>query len=648
MVPDHKAAQIDGVRSNGQESWEIRVIGKVSASAGASSDIRCGRRGPMRVVTLSLKAGPIALVLFLATPCWATEYVVYPDGSGDFPTIQAAIDAAASGDIIELADGVFAGNGNRDIVFRGRPIVVRSASGDPQLCTINCEGSEADPHWGMRLNAGETALTVLDGISIVNGYGVFGSAVYCASSSPTVRNCRFVANTVTLYGGAASCWTGAPAFLSCYFADNRAVERGGAVFCFNDGNAVLRDCVFEGNTARSGGAIACAEGGDAIVVRGTFVGNTAGWGGAVDCDRSAPRLSGCVFEGNTAAPGWGGAMHVILYSSPQLLGCVFRTNHAASSGGAASFGQHCAPKVLGCRFEGNVTDESGGALEFGNQTGAVVTRCIFVDNFAAGVGGAIASNAGVEATISGCVFARNHASFDGGAVSAVDQSDPVIEWCTLVANDSPDGSAVSASFGSHPVIRNSILGLGSGGAAAYCYGFDASVSLECADVFGNSGGDWVGCIDGQEGANGNFSADPLFCDAAADNFALSRSSPCLPGNHPYGADCGLIGAHGMGCDGVVGSPAGGVDLPIATFRALPNPFRGITEFRFAAPSSVADITVFDLAGRVVRSFDLSETDSNLRWDGTDTHGRPLAPGTYFARMRSGEERRVLRLILLLR
>jgi hypothetical protein len=82
--------------------------------------------------------------------------------------------------------------------------------------------------------------------------------------------------------------------------------------------------------------------------------------------------------------------------------------------------------------------------------------------------------------------------------------------------------------------------------------------ISCCDFFGNAGGDWIGCgIEGQHGINGNFSADPLFCgpmdgstpmivsDASA--LTLHADSPCLPGNHPDGEDCGLIGAYGQGC-----------------------------------------------------------------------------------------------------
>ena len=40
--------------------------------------------------------------LICAACAAATTYTVNPDGSGDFPTIQAGITAASDGDIIEL------------------------------------------------------------------------------------------------------------------------------------------------------------------------------------------------------------------------------------------------------------------------------------------------------------------------------------------------------------------------------------------------------------------------------------------------------------------------------------------------------------------------------------------------------------------
>jgi len=49
----------------------------------------------------------LALATLTLPSANAATYVVTPDGTGDFPTIQAAIDAAVTGDVIQLTDGVF-------------------------------------------------------------------------------------------------------------------------------------------------------------------------------------------------------------------------------------------------------------------------------------------------------------------------------------------------------------------------------------------------------------------------------------------------------------------------------------------------------------------------------------------------------------
>jgi len=44
----------------------------------------------------------------------AKTTIIKPDKSGDFPTIQAAIDAAENGDEIVLEQGIYTGAENRD------------------------------------------------------------------------------------------------------------------------------------------------------------------------------------------------------------------------------------------------------------------------------------------------------------------------------------------------------------------------------------------------------------------------------------------------------------------------------------------------------------------------------------------------------
>jgi hypothetical protein len=75
-------------------------------------------------------------------------------------------------------------------------------------------------------------------------------------------------------------------------------------------------------------------------------------------------------------------------------------------------------------------------------------------------------------------------------------------------------------------------------------------------LYGNTGGDYVGYLVGQNGIRGNISQDPKFCDISGVDFHVEDCSPCLPGNHPDGYDCGgTIGLYDSGCEcGTATSP----------------------------------------------------------------------------------------------
>ena len=156
----------------------------------------------------------------------------------DFPNIQIGIDASSDGDTIIVADGVYSGNGNRDITFGGRQIVLKSANG-PANTVVDCQGDQWNPRKGfLFLNEGRA--TVLDGFTIINGStGPYcleysGGGVYC-ESSPTIRNCVIRDNTnrenSCLYsgGGGMFCFLGSPLVVNCVFENNLSDDFGGAV-----------------------------------------------------------------------------------------------------------------------------------------------------------------------------------------------------------------------------------------------------------------------------------------------------------------------------------------------------------------------------------------------------------------------------------
>jgi hypothetical protein len=94
--------------------------------------------------------------------------------------------------------------------------------------------------------------------------------------------------------------------------------------------------------------------------------------------------------------------------------------------------------------------------------------------------------------------------------------------------------------------------------------------------------------------------------------------------------------------------------PPGTFQLLasrPNPSRGMSEIRFLLPSAcTVDVTLFDLAGRKVRSLAAGERSTpgehSVRWDGRDASGAPIRDGVYLVQVRAGRNVGVRKLIVL--
>jgi hypothetical protein len=204
----------------------------------------------------------LAGLLGTASASAAETWIVRADGSGDFPTIQAAVDAAENGDVIELADGTFTGDGNRDVDFLRKALTIRSQSGEPESCTIDCEGSAAGPHRAFLLEdalgspCAVEGITIRDGLAPEVGYGL-GGAIYCFNGALRVSRCRFVENRA--YAGGAIAVI-APTFSveDCWFIGNRADDSGGALVCAGDVD--FRACTLVENVAFYGGAIALFDG----------------------------------------------------------------------------------------------------------------------------------------------------------------------------------------------------------------------------------------------------------------------------------------------------------------------------------------------------------------------------------------------------
>ena len=252
----------------------------------------------------------IGLATLSGATAQATTYLVNPDGTGDFPTIHAAILACGHGDVVELADGVYSGPGNRDLTNNETAVLIRSQSGNPFACVINCEGSAAEPHRFITLViTGEKSREVwgLHDLTVTGGYHDAGAAVQVYDwASPQIRGCVFRQNEADLFGGAIFGAVGYPMIDDCEFVENTAPQ-GGAIAGLTECSFQISGCTFRGNTAEEGGALYSHSDLGTQLTACTFVRNQAPLGAALSVDAfTGITLTRCLVAFNLE----GAAVHV--------------------------------------------------------------------------------------------------------------------------------------------------------------------------------------------------------------------------------------------------------------------------------------------------------------------------------------------------
>ncbi len=232
-------------------------------------------------------------LLVLSPACAATL-----TAPAQYATIQAAVNAAANGDTVLVADGTYSGPGNRDIDFNGKNLTVTSVNG-PSSTIIDCGGSASTNgsgnHRGFYLHSGETG-AVIRGFTVKNGYMSFitgvadsgdgGGICIDGSNRVSVQNCIITENTAQNYGGGIhnASSGGTIELTNCAISGNNTQYAGGGVDnAIYNGTITLTNCTITGNnTVYNGGGVFDynTTSGTILLVNCTVAGNIVSPNGA--------------------------------------------------------------------------------------------------------------------------------------------------------------------------------------------------------------------------------------------------------------------------------------------------------------------------------------------------------------------------------
>jgi predicted outer membrane repeat protein len=251
----------------------------------------------------TLATAIVSLALFLPGSTAQATIIHVP---GDQPTIQIGIGAATHGDTVLVAPDTY----SEDFTFLGKAITVGSwflTTGDPAYvsATVVDGGGTLGPL--VTFASGEDSLSVLYGLTLQNGVATRGGAVLCQSSSPRIIECELLSNEASTDGGGIYADTSDPIVENCRFESNEAVGNAGGGFGVRHGTPRISGCVFTGNTAHYEG-------------------------GAIFCEDSAPFIRGNVIDGNSSAVTYAGGI-MSRNCTAVITGNVIANNHTYGHGG---------------------------------------------------------------------------------------------------------------------------------------------------------------------------------------------------------------------------------------------------------------------------------------------------------------------------
>ena len=501
---------------------------------------------------LAARGSNVATATTLLQPFLHDCHVRIDGSTAEYHSVQQAVDAASSGDLIKVA-GICADahtrNGVSQIAYIGKTVTLRGGystdfgTWNPAQYTTTLDARNA----GRVLYITGNITPTVEGLSIVNGDATglgggqwrndAGGGMYVVTATTTISACRISSNT-SLYGG------------GLYLRDSVATLTNNAIVS---------------NTAYGGGSGVYLDSSAATLTGNIISGNGAsGSGGGLYLDSSAAMLTGNHVSNNTAYKGGG----VCLYYSDATLTNNTIASNAAFIGGGLYLDYSDNAMLTGNTIISNTASDDGGGLYLQGSDAALTGNTI-VGNIASNPYGYSSHGGGLylkgsDADLRNDIVADNVAS-DGSGLY-LEGSSPVLRHLTLARNNG--GSAIYVTeynsrgggihYDAHIVATDTIL-------VSHTVGIHVTTGSTAtlqATLWGN-GTDWDGKGTITTGTV-NLQGDPAFVDPDAGDYHILPTSAAV--------DAGVNAGVTTDIDGEPRPMALGYDIGADEFTLCPHPY----------------------------------------------------------------------------
>ena len=354
--------------------------------------------------TLSLYI--ISILFFICLILNPSIYAATINIPAEQHTIQAGIDIAKNGDTILVDDGIYKGDGNVNLSFNGKEIIVKSQNG-AEKTIIDCE--EKQDTRGFIFSNAETHNAILDGFTIKNGQHKYGGGIRVTAASPTIKNCNIYD---TKMGAGISVFNSDVIITNCNISGTKNSVGVGFDGQFDVMGIRLRESTPEPriiNSTISKNMLAgvSASRDVSVLIEDCKISENMGTGVYIISHCRDNTIVNCVIEKNSDS-----GIVCREWSDVKITDSIIRQNSGKNGGGI-----YCRPtakiNVLGCVIAENTASDSGGGIS-------------------------VISKWGIGSSIKNCTITQNSANKWGGGISFLGEADFIVSKSIIWDNESKE------------------------------------------------------------------------------------------------------------------------------------------------------------------------------------------------------------------